>query len=58
MRILTELRETKNSKVLDFKNQKKSNTSEEEVINKEIEQLRVLKDQLFQKQEKMNKEID
>lgn len=37
MRILTELRETKNSKVYEFKSLRKENVSEEELTNKEIE---------------------
>ncbi len=58
MRTLADLRQMKNSKVMDFKNQKKDESSEEATQNREIESLRQLKDQLVVKQERLTKDIE
>ena len=58
MRTLSDLRLMKNTKVIDLKNQRKDDISEEDTQNKNIESLRILKDQLVTKQEKLTKEIE
>lgn len=58
MKTLTDLREAKNNKVLDYKMQKDDNSTEEVTVMNDIEKLKTQKDQLIKKQQLMEKQIE